>query len=87
MTISFISLFNITNGACPWLKQPIPCDFELYSSNRTLADSQKLLPNTDITGSKVLIVFMVTGFFAIFLSILMLLTDAGWLRGRWYHNQ
>ncbi len=75
MSLTFIGAINTTNGACPWLKQPIPCDFDLYSTNQTLKDSQKLLPNTDITGTNILIMFVATGFAACFISGLLLLDE------------
>jgi hypothetical protein len=81
--VSFIAIANSTNGSCPWLKQPIPCDFNLYGTNQTLEDSQKLLPNTDITGSNILIMFLATTAMAFVLSFCLFIDEALLLR-RWY---
>lgn len=78
-----LSLFDgsasLVNGSCPWLKQPIPCDFALYTNATNLTDSQKLLPNTDITGTQVMILFVVSTYLALALSVLLLGDEAALL--------
>jgi hypothetical protein len=76
--LSYISVVNSVNGSCPWLKQPIPCDFALCNNNNitTLTPEQRLLPNTDITGANVMIMFMVTGFVAAVLTVALLVDEA-----------
>lgn len=71
----FIAAINTTRGACPWLKQPIPCDFGLYTNATSLKDSQKLLPNTDITGSKITILFLASALLAAILGFLLLVDE------------
>jgi hypothetical protein len=73
---NYISVIDSVNGSCPWLKQPIPCDFSLYTNATSLTNEQKLLPNTDITGSSIMIMFVVTSLLAALLTVLLLVDEA-----------
>lgn len=64
------------------MKQEIPCDYGLYSTNQTLTTSQKLLPNTDITGTNIMIMFVASNFVACGLAMALLLDEAC-LLGHW----
>lgn len=78
--VNFIGVLDSVNGSCPWLKQPIPCDPYRYTNATDLTSSEKLLPNTDITGSQILILFAVTSFVAAFLALILLADEALLLR-------
>ncbi|CAG8959506.1 hypothetical protein HYFRA_00001405 [Hymenoscyphus fraxineus] len=54
---------------CAAHNQAVTCNFELYGSNNPLLDFQKLAPNEDITGQKIVKVFIINAFIAIVLSL------------------
>ncbi|RDW62023.1 hypothetical protein BP6252_11456 [Coleophoma cylindrospora] len=74
--VKYIGVLTAVNGSCPWLKQPIPCDFGLYTNATALSDGQKLLPNTDITGKNIVILFVVNSFVAVLLALFLLADEA-----------
>ncbi|RDW67003.1 hypothetical protein BP5796_09752 [Coleophoma crateriformis] len=74
--VRYIGALTSVNGSCPWLKQPIPCDFDLYTNATGLSGSQKLLPNTDITGKNIVILFVVNSFVAVLLALFLLADEA-----------
>ncbi|KAJ3492510.1 hypothetical protein NLG97_g5342 [Lecanicillium saksenae] len=74
--VTFISAINTTRGACPWLKQPIPCDFGLYTNATNLNESQKLLPNNEVTGHNIIIMFVATTYAAFSLSLVLLADES-----------
>jgi ABC-type nitrate/sulfonate/bicarbonate transport system permease component len=55
--------------------QHIPCDFASYANATDLTDDQKLLPNTDITGRKVVIAFIITSFLSIALGVCLIFDE------------
>ncbi|KAG9227951.1 hypothetical protein BJ875DRAFT_490563 [Amylocarpus encephaloides] len=57
---------------CNAHSRPVVCDFSLYVDNPTLQDSQKLVPNDDVTGRKIVQSFLASAIIALILSTTLL---------------